>query len=111
MSSDEPLDGQMWVALFQVGLQRYDLRGALAHDAYPEARVLVVFCQVGVELRLPQSFVEHQVDGPRRARVLVVDVGELAVGAGEAQRPVADVAVHQQHLAAALQELVEVSRC
>ena len=41
------------------------------------------------------------------ARVLVVDVGHLAVGAGEAQRPVADVAVHQEHLAAVLQELVE----
>ena len=73
-----------------------------------EARVFVVVaCQARVEPRLPLRLVEHQVDGPRRARVLVVDVGQFAVGTGETRRPVADVAVHQQHLAAVLQELVE----
>ena len=41
------------------------------------------------------------------ARVPAADAGNLAVGAREAQRPVADVAVHQQHIAAVLQELVE----
>ena len=53
------------VALFEVGLQRYDLNGALAHDADPEARVLdVVPREIGVELRLPLLFLEHQVYGP-----------------------------------------------
>ena len=98
----------MGVSLLQLGLQYDDFCGALAHDADPEAGVLfVVACEVGVELRLPLFFVEHQVDGPRLARVLVVDVGELAVGACEAQRPVADVTVHQEHLAAVFQELVK----
>ena len=41
------------------------------------------------------------------ASVFVVDVGHLAVGAGVAKRPVADVAVHQEPRAAVLQELVK----
>jgi hypothetical protein len=96
------------VAFSQLCLHCYDLIGALADDADPESRVLaVVSCKIGVELRLPLLLVEHQVDGPWGARVLVLDVGHIAVGACEAQGPVADVAVHQEHLAAVLQELVE----
>ena len=92
-----------WGSPFELGLQRYDLSGALAHDADPEAWVLfVVAREVGVELRLPLSFVEHKVYGPCPSNALVAYRGNLAVCARKGQRPVADVAVHQHHLAAVL---------
>ena len=96
------------VSLSELGFHRYDLSGALAHDADPEVRVLlVVFCQVSIELRPLLSIVEHQVDRPGASRTLVADVGDVAVGARTTQRPVADIAVHSQHIASVLQELVK----
>ncbi|MFM7985926.1 MAG: hypothetical protein ACKPKO_42085, partial [Candidatus Fonsibacter sp.] len=62
---------------------------------------------VGVELSLPQSVVEHQLDRPGASCIIVASGCNLAVGARRAQRPVADIAAHQQHLVAMLQELFE----
>ena len=55
---------------------------------------------------MPLSVAEQKVDRRGASRALVADVGTIAVGAGKAQRPVVDVAVHPRHIAAVLQELV-----
>ena len=62
--------------------------------------------RVGVELRVPLSVVEQKVDRRGASRALVVGIGKIAVGVRATRRLVADIAVHQQHIAAVLQELV-----